>query len=113
MELYFVNDQPKMIYDTKKYARVRPNVVEVSHPDGVVYICDAHDYAEAMERLLFQCQQSKEGKLRKDFENGIVNATAQIIDPVRGDGFSFMMMPLSAWADMLIDYTIPEEYKNE
>lgn len=113
MELYFLNDEPKMIYDTKKYARVRPNVQEVEYPGGVCYICDALSYEEAMERLIFQSNQAKKNALRRDFAVGVNNALTQIIDPVRGDGFSFMMMPVEEWADMLTDFTVPEVYKNE
>lgn len=110
MDLYFVNDQPKMIYDTWKYARVRQNCEKMVINSKEYYICDARNYQEALDQLLLRSKQYDDNKLSESFKTALMHATGVVIDHTRGDGFTLLMIPFGEWHELLTDYKIPPEY---
>lgn len=111
MELYFVNDQPTLIFDTFKYARTKPNCRAIEYNGNTYYICDAKSYGEAIEQLILRSRLYENKSLRDEFKRALIHATGLILDVERGDGFTFMMIPFENWHEMLVDYITPKEYQ--
>lgn len=108
MHLYFINDEPRLIFDSWKYARVRQNVD--THRSGArdFYIADAFNYREALEHIILK---SKNYNGTANFKAALVHGSATFVDVARGDGFLLLMIPFDEWHQHLSLDDIPEEYK--
>lgn len=111
MELYFVDDQPKIILESKKYARVRPGYEQHTFDGLTYYTANALSYKEAIDHLKTKVQQIVTGSASSDFKRMLHSGTGRIIDGGRGDGFTFMMVDMDDWGELLANLETPEVYK--
>ena len=109
LEIYFVNDKfiqlwgPSCNFMKKSWEKIQ-------FEDSYYYLSETKIYEAAIDQLVWR-SVSYNGNKTNAFKNMIIHATGQFIDCDRGDGFTLMMSDLSAWEELLVNYIIPEEYK--
>lgn len=112
-ELFFVDDQPRLVFLSMRFARVRKNL-QTHQVDGVeYYLGDAFSYNEAIEILKLRIKQISQHSFSAEQRKAIMAGLSRIICPERGIGFTLMVMDLKDWAEMLDSVVMPEEYKDD
>lgn len=123
MEIYFIDDVPKVLALGYKYTRFRKNCQEINFeelPGSTFYIGDASTYIEAIESIKHRSKLCKNNTTvsNPSVHEVLVQATVlfvrDYVDASRGDGFLLHMHPFSEWCTLLEEnggYTIPEEYR--
>lgn len=112
-ELFFVDDQPRLVFLSKRFARVRKNVETYKVDNIEYYIGDAFSYQEAVEIIQLRVKQVEKHQLNAEQRKAMMAGLSRIICPERGIGFTLMVMDLKDWPEMLDSVVMPEEYKDD
>ncbi len=118
MEIYFVDDKPRILARQRRYVAFRQNIESYTYNGVEFWTGDAVSYAEALESAKNRSEYyaQKAANLRAD-DKLLIDAThdylLKIIDSERGDAFTLFMTPFEEWQHVLREdaYTIPEIYK--
>ncbi len=103
MQLYFIDDTPRVIISSLRYARVRKDYVEFEHNGDTFYLAAAISFQECIEHNRMRLEQAKNGWLEDNFASAILPALRSMIDPARGDGFTLNMLDSDDLIDMLLN----------
>ena len=103
--LYFKDDQPKMIWFSKKRA---PYNAEERNVDGYTFWVSNCTYKAAILNIIQKSTIEKDSEVLRKYEKILVD----LIDVKRGDGFSILLESFDKWHELLdSNCETPDEYK--
>jgi hypothetical protein len=100
MDLFFVNDEPRVLYASPKYTRALKNVQPFTH-DGCTFWSAESTHVNALQRLKDLSAMYTKSVINASFKAALYAYLGTIIDADRGDGFTLLMIPFEDWITVL------------